>query len=420
MTGRRIAVIRRRLESAACGTGQPGSGSPPVAGTASATGGSSATSARGPARHHLPRSVRGSGPYRARRRRSPRTGTVLRPRSSRRRPATSSTSAAITREYRSSPGCTSRKMQANAASLPAWALASVTPKAFLITGPVSAQHTPWRRPNRHLRRLTVAAATELVPLRGLEIPVAGSGGTADLERASEAQDERAAGLTGDPCPEGTADLPENGREPLAVGGPGPVQPHLPGLHRHHAQGGQFPRVRPYRGEVQQAQVVPVRLRGAADAFVVVDAVAAAVEDELAPVGLDRPGVVRGVAVDHVDTAVDEAAGEAGLVTGHVIPPVGAPVDGDDDDVAGLPGGARPGDDLVGGGAGQVGQEIYARPGGGGGPSRGDAAGHRPAGEDHGTAASGHRDDCGLPCAGGVRSGSCGRQPGAGQGTESFR
>jgi hypothetical protein len=127
-----------------------------------------------PAWHHLPRSVRGSGPYRAWRRRSPRTGTVLRPRSSRRRPATSSTSAAITREYRSSPGCTSRKMQANAASLPAWALASMTPKASLITGPVSARHTPWRRPNRHLRRLTVAAATELVPLRGLEIPVAGN------------------------------------------------------------------------------------------------------------------------------------------------------------------------------------------------------------------------------------------------------
>src|SRR5208282_786634 len=30
----------------------------------------------------------------------------------------------------------------------------------------------------------------------------------DLDRASEAQDERAAGLTVDPCPERTADLPE--------------------------------------------------------------------------------------------------------------------------------------------------------------------------------------------------------------------
>ena len=77
----------------------------------------------------------------------------------------------------------------------------------------------WLRPagSMRMRRPAVRRA----PLRGLEIPVAGNAaadaGTGDLDRASEAQDERAAGLTSDPGPERTADLPENGREPPAVG-----------------------------------------------------------------------------------------------------------------------------------------------------------------------------------------------------------
>src|SRR5215472_18345646 len=150
-----------------------------------------------------------------------------------------------------------------------------------------------------------------------------------------------------------------------------VQPHLPDLHGHHAQAGQFPRAGQYRGEVQQPQVVPVLLV-AADALVVVDAIAAAVEDELAPVDLDRAGMVRGVAVDQVDAAVDEPAGEADLVTVHAIPPVGSPVDGHDRDVARLPGGAHPGDDTIGGSLAQVGQEVHSRPAAGGGPSGGDA------------------------------------------------
>ena len=67
----------------------------------------------------------------------------------------------------------------------------------------------WLRPasSMRMRRPAVRRA----PLRGLEIPVAGNAaanaGTADLERASEAQDERAAGLTGDPCPERTLICP---------------------------------------------------------------------------------------------------------------------------------------------------------------------------------------------------------------------
>jgi hypothetical protein len=75
---------------------------------------------------------------------------------------------------------------------------------------------------------------------------------------------------------------------------------------------------------------------AADALVVVDEVAAAVEDELPVVHLDRPGMVRGVAVHDVHAAVDETVGERALVPRHVVPPVAAPVDGDDDEVARAP------------------------------------------------------------------------------------
>jgi hypothetical protein len=48
-------------------------------------------------------------------------------------------------------------------------------------------------------------------------------------------------------------------------------------------------------------------------FVVVDAVAAAIQDELALVHLDGTRVVGGVTVDHVDAAVDQPVGERYLV-----------------------------------------------------------------------------------------------------------
>ena len=107
----------------------------------------------------------------------------------------------------------------------------------------------------------------------------------------------------------------------------------------------------HRREVQQPQIIPEALV-AADAFVIVDAIAAAVEDEPAPVDLDRAGVMRGVAVDQVDTAVDQPSGEADLVVIHVISPVGAPVDGHHGNVTGLLNGLYPADDIVGGAAGQ--------------------------------------------------------------------
>jgi hypothetical protein len=96
-----------------------------------------------------------------------------------------------------------------------------------------------------------------------------------------------------------------------VRGRGPGRPD-------HPQGSQLARTRLQRGEVQQAQVVPVLLI-AGDALVVVDAVAAAVQDELAAEHLDRARVMRGVAVDEVDTAADQPVGEADLVRVHVIP-----------------------------------------------------------------------------------------------------
>ena len=58
---------------------------------------------------------------------------------------------------------------------------------------------------------------------------------------------------------------------------------------------------------------------AAGAFVVIDAVAAALEDEPAPVNLHRTRVVGGVAVDDVKTAVDQPTGEADLVIVDAIP-----------------------------------------------------------------------------------------------------
>src|SRR5713226_1623479 len=106
---------------------------------------------------------------------------------------------------------------------------------------------------------------------------------------------------------------------------------------------------------------------AGNAFVVVDAVTAAVEDELAAEDLDRAGVVRGVAVDEVDAPVDQPAGEADLIRAHVIPPVGSPVDGDDHNVTGPLRCPHPAGGVVGGGAGQIGQEVDAGPARGGGP-----------------------------------------------------
>ena len=59
---------------------------------------------------------------------------------------------------------------------------------------------------------------------------------------------------------------------------------------------------------------------------------AAIEDEPVPVNLHRARVVGGVAIDHIDTAIDQPPGKADLVPVHAIPPVGSPVDRHDDDI----------------------------------------------------------------------------------------
>jgi hypothetical protein len=144
-----------------------------------------------------------------------------------------------------------------------------------------------------------------------------------------------------------ADPVEDRGEPLPVGGGGLVQPHLAGLHRGHPQRGELAGAGVKGREVEQAQVGPAGLV-AGDALVVIDAVAAAVQDELAAVHLDRARVVAGVAVDEVDAAVDQPAGEAHLIRVEAVSPVRSPVDGDDGDVAGPPGRLHLADDVIGG------------------------------------------------------------------------
>src|SRR5690348_4299196 len=124
-----------------------------------------------------------------------------------------------------------------------------------------------------------------------------------------------------------------------------------------------------------------------------------------------------MAVDQVGPAVDEPVRETDLAGRHVIPPVGAPVDGHHDEVTGLLDGLHAGDEAVGSGIGQAWQEINTRPGGGRGPAGRDSAAGGPAGEDDRAAASRYRDGYWLPGLRDVTSGPYGTQPGAGQRVE---
>src|SRR5262245_65406030 len=109
-------------------------------------------------------------------------------------------------------------------------------------------------------------------------------------------------------------------------------------------------------------------------------------------------------MDHIDPAVDEPVGKADLVVGHVVPPVGTPVDGRDDNVTGLPYRPGPGDEVIGGGAGQAGQESDPRPRGGRGPVRRESAGGGPRGDDHYPGAAGDPSGRGPAGLGGVTAG----------------
>jgi hypothetical protein len=69
------------------------------------------------------------------------------------------------------------------------------------------------------------------------------------------------------------------------------EPYLPSLRGHHPHAGQRAGFRFDQGAVQQAQIVAVAFI-AVDALVVVDEVAAAVQDELVAVPLHRAGGTR--------------------------------------------------------------------------------------------------------------------------------
>ncbi len=97
---------------------------------------------------------------------------------------------------------------------------------------------------------------------------------------------------------------------------GVVQAHPAGLHRRHAQPDQTARVRRHRYEVQQAQVVAVLLI-AVDALVVVDEIAAAVQDEPAAVDLDRPGGARNARASRPPT-IDDPVREVDVLHGHLV------------------------------------------------------------------------------------------------------
>jgi hypothetical protein len=66
-----------------------------------------------------------------------------------------------------------------------------------------------------------------------------------------------------------------------------LQPHLSGLHGHDAKCIEHTGVRRHRREVQQAQIA-AELLVAADAFVVVDEVAAAVRESPQPYRMSLP------------------------------------------------------------------------------------------------------------------------------------
>jgi hypothetical protein len=72
---------------------------------------------------------------------------------------------------------------------------------------------------------------------------------------------------------------------------------------------------------------------AADAFIVVDDIAASVQDRSAAVKLDRPRMVRGVSVNYVNASVDQPVRELYFTQRDGIAPVGSPMHRYDRDVA---------------------------------------------------------------------------------------
>lgn len=190
----------------------------------------------------------------------------------------------------------------------------------------------------------------------------------------EAQD--LVSIEAQPGAEGLARARERAGQPGRVGAGGAREAHALDGHRHGLEGEQPP-VRFQRREVHEPQVVP-EFRVGLDPLVVVEQVAAAVEDQPPPVDLDRLGVVRGMPPDDVRPArVDEAAGEGGLLGGELVAPVRAPMERDDEHVAGPLEAAQPAAELLEGRRAQVREVSEAGPVLAGGPVFGHAAAFRP-------------------------------------------
>ncbi len=122
-------------------------------------------------------------------------------------------------------------------------------------------------------------------------------------------------------------------------------------------------------------------------------------------------------MDHVDARVDQRVGEADLVTGCRVAPVGSPVDGRDDEVARPLGVPHAVGDVLRGGGGRRGDEGHAGTFGGGGPAVRDAARRHPEGEDQDASALPQRDGRRAPGRVRVRTRPGGAQPGGGEGAE---
>src|SRR5439155_12403990 len=111
-----------------------------------------------------------------------------------------------------------------------------------------------------------------------------------------------------------------------------------------------------------------------DALVVVDEVSATVEDEPVCVYLNGPWMVRGVAMDQIDAAIDQPMSEAHILARHRVAPVAPPVNGGDQKVPRTFGTRHAIENRDRGRLGQILEQGDARTRGASGPTRGDASG----------------------------------------------
>ena len=103
---------------------------------------------------------------------------------------------------------------------------------------------------------------------------------------------------------------QNSRDPCGISRSGPVHPEVTDLCGRHVQGKEPACDGIYPRKIHEPQVASINLMPA-DSLVVIQKVAAPVENELAPVHFNRFYVVGGMAVDHIDPClVDQAVAES--------------------------------------------------------------------------------------------------------------